>query len=483
MASTTTHWADIQEQTFTRWVNDYLRQRGLKIKDISTDLSDGIILCNLVEILSKKKVGKWHRHPRVSAQKTENVTMAIEFVIAQKVDLVNIGTMDIVNGNTKIILALIWKLIYFYEIMRGDPNYKNAKNELLEWVRKTIPDYHEKHPIKNFKGRTWCNGLALTALCDALVPKDSKGKRKNFDANLDWTSLDPKDKKNNCIAGIDVAHDYLNIDKLLEGDEMCQKKCDELAIMTYIAQFRNISEELLAPLEDEKEDVPEVSAASQCHAYGPGLIEAISGEGTEFFVEASMVDGDSHKLDVKIEGPSEVEWKQEDNKDGTFTISYTPTACGEYKVSVMVDDEHIPGSVFQVLVLEDESLGGEGKIRVYFSTTSSSTKSKKDRFSLERLLQAKKVHLREDFEPWEAVDLMTTEDRNLVFKKAGTRDLPIVFVDDQYIGDYDKLQELEEEGNLDDYLAMDHCKMVSEEEHLARLKKKGTSDEVKDGDS
>jgi len=412
----------------------------------------------------------------------ENISTALAFIKEQKIELVNIGATDIANGNIRIILGLIWHLIYFYEIMRGDPNYKNAKNDLLEWVRKQIPEYHKEHPINNFKAGTWRNGLALCSLVDALIPKDSKGKRKNFDVNLDYQSLDPKKRQDNCTTGIDTAYDYLQIDKLLEGDEMCQKKCDELAIMTYIAQFRNIKEELLEPPE-ESEEIPEVSAASQCTAYGPGLVEAIAGEGTEFYVEAPMVDGSKHKLEVKIEGPTEVEWKEADNKDGTFTITYNPKEPGEYKVSVLVDDEHIPGSVFHVLVLEDECLGGEGKIRVYFSTTSSSAKSKADRFSLERLFATKKVHLRKDFEPWHPVDLMLPEDRNAVFKKAGTRDLPIVFVDDQYIGDYDKLQELEENGKLDDILGMDGQVMITEEEHLKRMKNVGSdgkTDEKKD---
>ena len=39
------------------------------------------------------------------------------------------------------------------------------------------------------------------------------------------------------------------------------------------------------------------------------------------------------------------------------------------QVSVTLDGEHIPGSVFTVTVLEAISLGGEGKIRVYYSTT------------------------------------------------------------------------------------------------------------------
>jgi len=69
MAQQATHWADIQEKTFTRWINDYLREKGMKIESLKTDLGNGLVLCNLLKILSKKKFPKYNKHPRITAQK------------------------------------------------------------------------------------------------------------------------------------------------------------------------------------------------------------------------------------------------------------------------------------------------------------------------------------------------------------------------------------------------------------------------------
>jgi len=129
-----------------------------------------------------------------------------------------------------------------------------------------------------------------------------------------------------------------------------------------------------------------------------------------------------------------------------------PTEVGLYRVHVTYDGKHIPGSIFTVIIREYESLGGEGKIVVFFSTTSSSEKGRQDVFMLETLLTSKKIHQRPDFEPWTPVDLMDRPDREAVFKRAGTRNLPIIFIDDQYIGDYDTLQEANEKGQLDKLL-------------------------------
>jgi len=162
-----------------------------------------------------------------------------------------------------------------------------------------------------------------------------------------------------------------------------------------------------------------------------------------------------------------------------FTVWCTNTTePGEYKVHVTVDGNHIPGSIFLVTILQQESLGGEGKIRVFYSTTSSSQKSRNDRRALETLLQGKKIHLRSDFEPWHAVDIMDKEDREAVFRRAGTKTLPIVFIDDEYIGDYDKLMELEEGGKLDGLLNMKTQSLVSEDDHMRRLKGMGFDGEA-----
>lgn len=47
-----------------------------------------------------------------------------------------------------------------------------------------------------------------------------------------------------------------------------------------------------------------------------------------------------------MEGPSKAEISCKDNKDGTCTVSYLPTAPGDYNIIVKFDDKHIPGSPF-----------------------------------------------------------------------------------------------------------------------------------------
>jgi len=447
------HWAEIQEKVFTRWVNDYLSERGMYVKDLKTDLTNGLNLCNLIEILSGKSVGRINKHPKIGIQKMENINLALNFVMNEGIKLVNIGAEDINSGNMRIILGFIWTLILRFEIKSGDGN-DGAANDLLKWIQSKIPEYG----ITNFT-KNWNDGKAICALTNAMSPG----------LIPDHMSKDASDNYNNAKQGIDTAFKHLGVDPLVHPEEMIHPKVDKLGMMTYLAQFRNIDES----------KINKASEASMCQAYGPGLVEGVAGEKAPFTV---LTPEDlAGKLEILVEGPNDnANVNVTKKKNGEYDVSYMPTTPGMYKVHVKVGGEHIPGSIFEVLVLEAESLGGEGKIRVFFSTTSSSEKTKSDRFNLERLLVGKKVHLREDFEPWHAVDIMDRDDREAVFRKAGTRTLPIVFIDDKYVGDYDKLQELEETRDLDSLLAMKGVSLVSEAEHKARLLAKDCGAKMED---
>lgn len=51
-------------------------------------------------------------------------------------------------------------------------------------------------------------------------------------------------------------------------------------------------------------------------------------------------------LSLAVEGPSKADISCHDNKDGTVTVTYLPTAPGEYRISVKFGDKHIKGSPY-----------------------------------------------------------------------------------------------------------------------------------------
>nr|CAD7398073.1 unnamed protein product [Timema cristinae] len=71
-------------------------------------------------------------------------------------------------------------------------------------------------------------------------------------------------------------------------------------------------------------------------------------------------------LSLAVEGPSKAEISCHDNKDGTVSVSYLPTAPGEYKISVKFGDKHIKGSPYVTKIT------GEGRKRNQISVGSCS---------------------------------------------------------------------------------------------------------------
>jgi len=85
-------WKIIQKNTFTRWANEHLKTMKMVIVDLEKDLSDGLRLISLIEVLSGKKLGKFNKKPTFRTQKFENVTQSLRFLEEKEgIKLVNIG--------------------------------------------------------------------------------------------------------------------------------------------------------------------------------------------------------------------------------------------------------------------------------------------------------------------------------------------------------------------------------------------------------
>ena len=84
-------WKRIQQKTFTRWVNEHLKKQTRFVRDLKTDLADGLSLISLLEVLSQKRMGRFTKNPRIRAQKLENVDLCMKFIASEGIRLVNIG--------------------------------------------------------------------------------------------------------------------------------------------------------------------------------------------------------------------------------------------------------------------------------------------------------------------------------------------------------------------------------------------------------
>ncbi|KIW70777.1 hypothetical protein PV04_03018 [Phialophora macrospora] len=218
-------WVNVQEKTFTKWLNNKIKPREIAVQSLVTDLSDGIILIHLLEILSNESLGRYAAKPRLRVQKFENVNKSLEFIKHRGIQMTNIGAEDVVDGNRKIILGLIWTLILRFTISDINEEGLTAKEGLLLWCQRKTACY-EGVEVRDFSS-SWNNGLAFCALLDIHRPD-----------LIDFDTLDKSDHKGNMKLAFEIASKEIGIPDLLDVEDVADvPKPDERSLMTYIAYW------------------------------------------------------------------------------------------------------------------------------------------------------------------------------------------------------------------------------------------------------
>jgi len=165
-------WAEVQKAAFTDWINSTLRERGAKVEeDLYTELADGTILYNLLEVLSGESLLKYGRLTggKMRIQQIANCSLSFKF-LAKHVKIVDIGPTDIVDGNPKRVLGLIWAIFVFYEVL-SIPDVKSVsdlKAKILCWVkRRTLPFKAQGVRVTNLTSSFEDGKVFLALLADA----------------------------------------------------------------------------------------------------------------------------------------------------------------------------------------------------------------------------------------------------------------------------------------------------------------------------
>ncbi|KTG07043.1 hypothetical protein cypCar_00039264, partial [Cyprinus carpio] len=210
--------------TFTAWCNSHLRKAGTQIENIEEDFRDGLKLMLLLEVISGERLPKPERG-KMRVHKINNVNKALDFIASKGVKLVSIGAEEIVDGNAKMTLGMIWTIILRFAIQDISVEETSAKEGLLLWCqRKTAP--YKNVNVQNFH-ISWKDGLAFNALIHRHRPE-----------LIDYDKLRKDDPVTNLNNAFEVAERYLDIPKMLDAEDIVNTaRPDEKAIMTYVSSF------------------------------------------------------------------------------------------------------------------------------------------------------------------------------------------------------------------------------------------------------
>lgn len=189
------------------------------------DLGNGVKLIQLMEVMGDTSLGRYYQNPRMRVQMAENVNRALDFIRGRGVVLTNVGAEDIVDGNLKLILGMIWTLILRFTIADISEEGVNAKEGLLLWCQRKTTGYPDVQVV-DFS-HSWKSGLALCALIHRHRPD-----------LLNYDGLDRTDAHACTSLAFRVAQEHLGIPQLLDVEDLCDaKKPDERSVMTYVAQY------------------------------------------------------------------------------------------------------------------------------------------------------------------------------------------------------------------------------------------------------
>ncbi|KAB0407498.1 hypothetical protein E2I00_007672, partial [Balaenoptera physalus] len=149
----------IQAGTFTAWCNSHLRKAGTQIENIEEDFRNGLKLMLLLEVISGERLSRPDKG-KMRFHKIANVNKALDFIASKGVKLVSIGAEEVVDGNLKMTLGMIWTIILRFAIQDISVEETSAKEGLLLWCQRKTAPYRNVN-VQNFHTSVWGLSRAL----------------------------------------------------------------------------------------------------------------------------------------------------------------------------------------------------------------------------------------------------------------------------------------------------------------------------------
>ncbi|MFH4980343.1 hypothetical protein AB6A40_007052 [Gnathostoma spinigerum] len=220
---------NVQKKTFTKWVNSHLIRVDRKIHDLYADMRDGKMLIKLLEVLSGERLPKPTRG-KMRIHCLENVDKGLQFLRDQHVHLENLGSHDVVDGNPRLTLGLIWTIILRFQIQditfedADNQETRSAKEALLLWCQMKTAGYPNVN-VRNFT-TSWRDGLAFNALIHKHRPE-----------LIEYEKLQKSNALFNLGNAFDTAEQHLGLTKFLDPEDVNVDIPDEKSIITYVVTY------------------------------------------------------------------------------------------------------------------------------------------------------------------------------------------------------------------------------------------------------
>ena len=262
----------------------------IKVTDLCEDLKDGLVLIDLLEIMSGKTFpDKKPKTTKVRIQQVDNCVSALNFAKKECGIKVDAAPDNLVDGLPKPIMSLVFQIIIKYMKLDEDDSASDIRDALTLWLRNKTQGYAGVNPFEDAKAlsKAFHDGLAFNALIHKMRPK-----------LIPYSTLTAEDKVGNLTLALDVAAKYCNVEKYLEPTDIA--KLDELGIVVYLYDwYYGIA--LLAKQDAGARRIGKLVRLTQKH-------DAMRAEYTQRsrslvqWIDAKVAELDNHAFDNTLEG-------------------------------------------------------------------------------------------------------------------------------------------------------------------------------------
>lgn len=148
------------------WINS-LRIPKIYVHNLYEDIRDGIVLLKVLDRVKPSCV-EWKEadmNPNNKYKKVGNANVAVKVAKGLGFRLEGIGGSDLVEGNKKLSLALVWQIVRMHTLqIIGN----TTEEKLLEWANTRVK---KNAKIASFKDKSLANGHYLIELIESIEPR------------------------------------------------------------------------------------------------------------------------------------------------------------------------------------------------------------------------------------------------------------------------------------------------------------------------
>ncbi|EOA18234.1 hypothetical protein CARUB_v10006726mg [Capsella rubella] len=167
-----------EERCFRLWINSL--GTATYVNNVFEDLRNGWVLLEVLDKVSPGSVNWKHANKppiKMPFKKVENCNEVVKIGKELRFSLVNVAGNDIVQGNKKLLLALLWQLMRYtmLQLLKNLRSHSQGKEitdaDILNWANRKVKRGGRDSQAESFRDKSLSSGMFFLELLSAVEPR------------------------------------------------------------------------------------------------------------------------------------------------------------------------------------------------------------------------------------------------------------------------------------------------------------------------